>query len=255
MNDLIIYEQPLSETFRACLRLEQLFFSIEHQMEDCSFMGTRNTISTIIHILHLLDRPDLKSKLAKELSLQTTQLHRLENLPQTDKEKLYEVIKQLDELSRSFIDSSGKIGQNLREVSLLNNLRLHLMTPGGGLCFDIPVYHYWLNLPEEIRIETVKAWLAEFQHIRTAIGLLLRLVRESTPVHQKMASHGFYQELLDPQQHLRLIRVSLSKGLEAYPEISVGRHFVSIRFYEPQISSRPIPYQQNLPFGVAYCNS
>jgi cell division protein ZapD len=255
MEKVITYEQPLSEIFRACLRLEHLFAVIDQQQTDTSFIGTRDIVAAIINVLHLLDRPDLKSKLAKELSHQTTQLLRLENLPQTDKEKLYEVVKQLEELSRSFIDSNGKIGQNLREVTLLNNLRLHLMTPGGGLNFDIPVYHYWLSQSEEVRLETVQTWLLEFQHIRTAINLLLRLVRESTPVHQKMAAHGFYQELLDPQQHLRLIRVAIPAETEAYPEISIGRHFVSIRFYSPQITSRPTPYQHNITFGLAYCNS
>lgn len=255
MENVIVYEQPLSEIFRACLRLEHLFELIDHQLADTSFHGTRNIINVIINILHLLDRPDLKAKLAKELSHQTAQLIRLKKSPQTDKEKLYKVVKQLEELTRSFIDSSGKIGQNLRDVGLLNNLRLHLMTPGGGLNFDIPVYHYWLSQPEEIRLDTIRSWLMEFQHIRTAINLLLRLVRESTPIHQKIATHGFYQELLDAQQNLRLIRVSIPYDVRAYPEISIGRHFVSIRFFSPEIFLRPAPYQQNISFGLAYCNS
>lgn len=255
MDKVITYEQPLNEIFRVCLRLEYLFEQLDHELKDSSFIGTRNIIIIIINILQLLDRPDLKTKLAKELSHQTAQLLRLESMPQTDKDKLHEVIHQLEELSRCFIDSSGKIGQSLREIALLNNLRLHLMTPGGGLSFDIPIYNYWLNQPEEERMKTVKSWLGEFQHLRTAIDLLLRLVRESTPFLAKNATHGFYQELLDPQQNIRLIRVSLAHTVDAYPEVSVGRHFVSIRFFVPQISMRPSPFQQNLSFGLAYCNA
>lgn len=254
MNKAITYEQPLSEIFRACLRLEYLFSLLDHEFNDSSFIGTRNVITIIINILQLLDRPDLKTKLAKELSHQTAHLLRIENLPQTDKDKLHAVITQLEELSRCFIDSSGKIGQNLRDIALLNNLRLHLMTPGGGLSFDIPIYNYWLNQPEEARLETIKSWLAEFQHLRTAVHLLLRLVRESTPLQIKTATHGFYQELLDPQQNIRIIRVSMAHDLDAYPEVSVGRHFVSIRFFVPQINLRPTPYQHNISFGLAYCN-
>ncbi|HSW71481.1 MAG TPA: cell division protein ZapD, partial [Gammaproteobacteria bacterium] len=162
MDKAITYEQPLSEIFRACLRLEYLFDQLDHQLKDSSFIGTRNIMTIIIHILQLLDRPDLKAKLAKELSYQTAQLLRLENLPQTDTSKLHEIINQLEELSRCFIDSSGKIGQGLRDIALLSNLRLHLMTPGGGLSFDIPVYNHWLNTPEAERLETVKSWLGEF---------------------------------------------------------------------------------------------
>lgn len=255
MDNIIVYEQPLNETFRACLRLEYLFAQITHQLTDNSLAGTRNVVTLIINILHLLDRADLKTKLAKELSQQISNLARLANAPQADQDKLRGLTRQLEDLSRCFIDSSGKIGQNLRDIELLNNLRLHLMAPGGGLSFDIPVHHYWLNQPSELRRETIEAWLNEFQHIRTAVELLLHLVRESTAKESKLATHGFYQELLDPQGNIRLIRVFIPKEVKAYPEISVGRHFVSIRFFIPEINIRPIPYQQNLPFGVAYCNA
>jgi len=255
MENFIIYEQPLSEIFRVSLRLEYLFSMIDHYLPDSSYVGTRNLITIIINVLQLLDRPDLKAKLAKELSHQTAHLMRLENLPQADQGKLHEVIQQLEEFSRGFIDSSGKIGQNLRDIGLLSNLRLHLLTPGGGLSFDIPIYQHWLNQSEAVRREAIDSWLNEFQQIRSAISLLLRLVRESTPLQTKPATHGFYQELLDPQKNIRIIRVSIDRGIDAYPEISVGRHFVSIRFYNPQIVLRPIPYQDNLEFGLAYCNA
>lgn len=254
MENVITYEQPLSETYRACLRLEHLFGLIDYELTDTSFTGTRNTIALIINVLQLLDRPDLKSKLAKELGHQTSQLMRLESLPQMDKDKLHDIVKQLEDYSRNFIDSNGKIGQNLRDVGLLNNLRLHLTSPGGGLNFDIPVYHYWLHQPAELRMQTIQSWLLEFQHIRNAIKLLLRIVRESSTLRTVMATHGFYQELLDPQQHIRLIRVSIASELDAFPEISIGRHFVSIRFFSPHIVLRPTPYQQNISFGLAYCN-
>jgi cell division protein ZapD len=120
---------------------------MDHQIQDPTELGTRNVIASIINLLQLLDRPDLKAKLAKELSHQTSLLVRLQNTPEIDHEKLNILLKQLEDLARRFIDSSKKIGQNLRDVELLNNLRLHLASPGGGCSFDIPLYHYWLNQP------------------------------------------------------------------------------------------------------------
>src|SRR5690348_10896418 len=116
IDNVTIYEQPLNELIRACLRLEQLFFQLDHYISDTSQFGTRHVIALIINILQLLDRPDLKAKLAKELSHQINLLSRLENTPEIDKTKLSELLKQLNTLSRCFIDSSGKIGQNLREI-------------------------------------------------------------------------------------------------------------------------------------------
>ena len=132
INNTIIYEQPLNELIRVCLRIEQLFLQIDHQMVDTSMIGTRTLVASIINLLQLVDRPDLKAKLAKELSHQTSLLSRLENTPEIDQEKLRSILSQLETLARCFIDSSKKIGQNLRDVELLNNLRLHLASPGGG---------------------------------------------------------------------------------------------------------------------------
>src|SRR5207253_1066149 len=119
-------------------------------------------------LLQLLDRPDLKAKLAKELSHQMTLLIRLKDSPQIDQVILLSTLKQLEDLSRCFIDSSKKIGQPLREIELLNNLRLHLASPGGGCSFDIPLYHYWLQQPAKVRQATLLSWLNEFETIRIA---------------------------------------------------------------------------------------
>jgi cell division protein ZapD len=255
IENTIIYEQPLNELIRVCLRIEQLFQQVDHHIADRSILGTRNVITIIINLLQLVDRPDLKAKLAKELSHQTTLLSRLENTPEIDPQKLRETLSQLDTLARCFIENSKKIGQTLREVELLNNLRLHLASPGGGCCFDIPLYHYWLNQPVEVRETTLKTWINEFNQIRDAITIVLRLIREGSKFNHKTADHGFYQELLDPQVNLRLIRVAIPKDMAAYPEVSIGRHYLSVRFFSPTIQDRPTQYLDNIDFWISHCNS
>lgn len=253
-NNVIIYEQPLNELIRVCLRLEQVFLQIDHNLADQTTLGTRNVIVTIIQLLSLLDRPDIKAKLAKELTHHMALLAPLEKTPKIDQDKLQHLLKQLDELSRAFIDSSGKIGQNLREIELFNTLRLHLSSPGGGCSFDVPVYHYWLQRPLNERQATVQSWLEEFSKIRLAVELTLQLIREGTKTQKRVAEKGFYQEQLDPQTSLRLIRVAVPPDIEAYPEISVSRHFVGVRFYSPNIYERPTQYPENISFLLSYCS-
>lgn len=254
MKDKIIYDQPLNEIIRVCLRLEQLFLQIDHQLDDMSILGTRNLIGFIIDVLQILDRPDLKAKLAKELSILHTNLLRFGNSPEIDSEKFSQVIRQLDDLSRALIDTSGKIGYRLRDFELLNTLRLHFASPGGGCSFDLPLFHYWLQQPLEKRREIITTWLADFTQIRTAAALVLDLVRNNARIEEKTAIHGFHQELLDPQSNLRMIRIGLTQNSPTYPEISIGRHFFSVRFYIPEIEKRPIQFAENLSFWVAYCN-
>lgn len=255
MNGTIIYEQPLNEIIRVCLRLELLFQQIDHQLLDESQLSTRNIITYIINVLHLLDRPDLKAKLAKELSNLLANLLRYGNMPEIDSEKLNHITQQLEEHSRNLIDTSGKIGHRLRDMELLNTLRLHLASPGGGCSFDIPIYHYWLQQPKESRQTTIKDWLSEFAEIKSIVTLLLDIVRKNSKVEHKTAIHGFYQELLDPQSNLRMIRIGITHKIHAYPEISVGRHFLSLRYFSPDIENRPVQFADNLDFWIAYCNS
>lgn len=255
MKDMVIYEHPLNEIIRACLRLEQLFQQIDHQLRDRSIPGTRNIIATIINLLQILDRPDLKSKLAKELSQHHTNLQRYGDSPDIDAAKLAKLIQQTDEFSRMLIDSSAKIGQKVRDVDLLNSLRLHLATPGGGCSFDLPLYHYWLQQAEDIRYQAIMDWLSDFEQIKTIITLVLELSRKSGKSEEKIAAHGFHQELLDPQSNLRMIRIGVNHQLQTYPEVSLGRHFLSVRFFTPDIHKRPTQYNDNLPFLITYCGS
>ncbi|WP_172622711.1 cell division protein ZapD [Aquicella siphonis] len=255
MKETIIYDHPLNEVIRVCLRLEQLFEQIDHQLSDMSIFGTRSLVNLIINVLHILDRPDLKAKLAKELSILLANLQRYGHLPGIDEQKFRQLTRQLDELSRSLIDSSGKIGQRLRDIELLNNLRMHLASPGGGCSFDIPIYHYWLQQSVSVRKQTLLEWLSDFTQIRTACELVLQLVRNNARVEDKTAIHGFHQELLDPQSNLRMIRIGIQHEIPAYPEVSIGRHFFSVRFYSPHVEKRPTQYTDNLAFTVEYCNS
>lgn len=254
MNNTVIYEQPLNEVIRVCLRLEQLFHQIDHALDDNSITGTRSTILLIINVLQILDRPDLKTKLAKELTHHITNLNRYTSTPNIDLVKLKQLIQQLTDVARSLIDSTGKIGHRLRDIELLNNLRLHLASPGGACCFDVPVFHYWLQQSPDARRAALVDWLSDFHQIRSAIELVLQLVRNNAKIETKTAIHGFHQELLDPQSNLRMIRIGVDPTTMAFPEISIGRHFLSIRFYSPDIERRPSQFSGDLPFSLTYCN-
>ena len=252
MKETIIYEQPLNEIIRVCLRLEQLFQQVDHQLNDLSDLGARNLITFIINILQILDRPDLKAKLAREISHHLTNLRRYGNAPDIDARKLDALTTQLEKLSSSLIESSGKIGHRLRDIELLNTLRMHLASPGGGCSFDIPMFHYWLQQPSDIRKESILDWLSDFNEVREGVTLVLEIVRNNGKVQEKTAIHGFYQELLDPQSNLRMIRISIAADSHAFPETSVGRHFLSVRFFTPNIYQRAEQFTGNLPFSITY---
>lgn len=253
--DMVTYEQPLTEIIRVCLRLERLFLESDRHANDTTPAGTHHLVVTILNLLQLLERPDFKSKMARELAHHMQALSRLEKAEGVDQSKLQALLEQLENLSQLFINSSTKIGQILRQTELLNHLRLHLAAPGGGCSFDTPLYYYWLQLPSAERMATLHAWLAEFDNVRLASHLILKLLRTESHLQNRSAVKGFHQELLDAQGNLRLIRVMLPKQTQAFPEISLNRHFMSIRFLTPTIQTRPLQLQEDLSFLLGYCTA
>lgn len=253
-TDLIFYEQPINEHIRACLRLDYLFNEALYHVRGSSPWSSRNTLAAIADILNILERPDLKTKLAKELSRHLHNLKRLENTPNVDTRKLVPVLYELEELMDTLHATSGRIGKELRENEFVNTIRQRLSTPGGTSDFDMPAYCLWLHMPASERITQLTEWLSSFDVIRNTVNLLLKIVRQSALPQAKIASDGFFQMPLDPQAPCQLIRVQLATSPAVYPEISVGRHGISIRFIELVTSgARATQIKEAVTFDLTVC--
>ncbi len=253
-SDYITYEQPLSEHMRVCLRLEQLFDKISALKPDLSPWNTQVLMASLVDILIILDRPDLKSKLTKALSRLLEKLSPLQNANSIDQDYLGSLIAQIDDLLTHLINTNGKIAQSLRDNELLSALKQHHSTLGGPSCMDTPSYYYWLQLPKEQRSYDINNWLETLKPIENITDMLLQLARGSKDPMQKVAENGFYHQVLNPKENLGLIRITLPKAVEAYPEISVGPHRVNIRWYAPKSDDRSAPIEFDIPFEITCCN-
>ena len=85
--------------------------------------------------------------------------------------------------------------------------------------------------------------------------LVLRLIRDSAHPQTVIAVAGFYQQLVDPNTVCQLVRVVLPGSLQAFPEISGGRHRFTIRFLEqPSSASRAVQTDMDVTFELQCCN-
>lgn len=252
-DDSIIYEQPVNEHTRVCLRLERLFQQLDHTLRGPSVWDSRATVASLLEILYLLDRPDLKTKLTKELCRHIANFTKLDQRNGIDPKKLQHVLAQLESINERLHLTHGKFAQELRQNELLNSIRQYSLNPGGACAFEIPAYHYWLQRPSEERIQDLTSWLSRFDTIKETITLLLHLVRESATPQPFVAQQGFFQTMLDPQAPCQLVQVYIPKGEKFYPEISVGRHGIFIRFFSPNFYERAIQTRENLAFNMACC--
>lgn len=251
MLNEIIYEQPVNEHIRVCLRLELLFQQAKYRLQAGSIWDSRAAITTLIDILNLLDRPDLKTKLTKELCRYLSVLSRLERTTEVDHQKLSTLLIELENVIDSLQATQGKIGQDLRDSDFLSIIRQHHANPGGISEFDSPAYSLWLKQSIQQHHQDLENWFKAFDTIQTAVQIVLKIVRNSASPENQIAKAGFYQSVT--QTACQLIRVSLPHNSKLFPEISVGRHGICIRFFQLEIKERPKQISQEIPFKLTSC--
>ncbi len=253
MNDDIFFEFPLSERIRVFMRLEQLFLQIDHFMEGNSIWDSRAVISTLLDILTIFSRNDLKSEILKELDRHSSVLTRISQNQGVDLNKLKSILDELETISKRLYATSGKIGLSLMESELFKSISQRSSIPGGTCAFDLPEYHYWLEQKDSRRYKDLEQWIQPFTTIRQAIDLILRFIRQSSMPSQEIAESGFYQQSLDRGLPYHLLRVSIHQTLPYFAEISGGKHRFTIRFMAAIDSERPSQTNDNINFELTRC--
>ena len=207
MNDLIFYEFPLNERVRLFIRLEQLFHQFDHFMRGRSVWDCRAVVDTLIDIVGVFTRNDLKSEALQEIDRQTAVLNRMAKLYEgVNQDKLTEVVGRLEELSRELYSVPGKLGAPLMENDLFKGIVQRSAMPGGSCSFDLPAYHHWLEGDESARRADLEHWIEPFLKTRSAIEILLNFIRTSATPSQELATAGFFQKSLDHSLAFQLLR-------------------------------------------------
>lgn len=241
LKAMIIYEQPLNELIRICLRLEHLFKQIDQSRTQGD---QRQTLRAMLDILSITERADLRAKLVKNLSSHAEHLSFLEKNPNIDHQKLSRIIAELDALIDVLHSQPGRIGQDLRDNEFLNSIRQRLSMPAGECPFNLPAYHGWLTKTPANQSIQIEGWLESYQHLKAANQLILMLTRESAHSKTIMIQDGFYQQSLDSNQVGQLMRIILpfEEQSPIYPEISVGPQRFSIRLQRLDPSSSSLQH-------------
>ncbi len=254
-TDSIIYEQPLNEQMRICLRLEHLFTQLNQHILDPNIESSKVTITSILKILDVISRPDLKSKITQSLTQHASTLAQLEQFPQVDPDRLKEILMKLDRLIAGLHNNRSRIGGQLCNNEFLNQIRLSLGNPGGTCAFSNPAYSLWMQRSDKERIKDLKTWVSEFNELGDVVGTILKLTRNNSPGQKLIARDGFYHQNLNPTLPCEMIRVKVSTALRVFPEFSVGRHRLSIRFLVPNYhdNGRPTQIHEDFEFELSCC--
>lgn len=252
-ENIIYYEQPLNEKIRTFMRLEHLFLQSEHDFMGDDIWQSRSAINTLIEILAIFNRADLKTDFIKELERHAKTLEKMEQNPAVDHNRLAELLREMNHLAQYFHDFNGSLCSQLKQDEFLNTITQRSSIPGGSCSFDIPEYHHWLKQPPELRYEITKKWYSVFETPKKTIMLLLNIMRNSSLPTQQTANNGFFQETLDPNLPCKIIRVAVPANLPFYAEISGGKHRFVIRFINSALSEQSGQTTNDIDFELTRC--
>jgi cell division protein ZapD len=248
------YEQPLNERMRTFLRLEFLYQQFLYNHEFNSTWATRATIASLLEIMAILTRGDVRSEVHKELDMQIETLKRFQSQPEVDSGRLGTILNNLV-ASRGEIDAVGtQFLQPLKDSEFLSSIKHRSSIPGGTCEFDLPEFSHWLRQPFDRRQQDIDGWLSIIRPLCDAVTEMLWLIRESSQPQDKTAINGMYQHRMQKDASCRLLRVTLPHGSKLYPEISGSQHRFTIRFLEwSTINARAVQTGHDVKFKLSIC--
>ncbi len=254
MQKKIIYEQPLNERVRNFLRLEHLFSIIESRYDQSTSWDFRFLLESMLEIVDLLSRSDLKAELIKELEKHSSMLISLKDNPAVDQSRLVAINENIIQILKKLRESDYQPGNSLKTSELVNSFKQRTSIPGGTCNFDLPRFHHWLNLPIQKKRHDIQNWFKDIEPIKQAVEFALEMLRNSTNPSTETAEEGFYQRPIEPNLSCQLIRVLLPEVSSFYPEISGGKHRFTVRFMQSNDSAdRPIQTDSNVEFELHCC--
>ncbi len=248
------YEQPINERMRTFMRLEFLYQQMLYNSELEADWATRAATSSLLEIMAILTRGDVRSDVLKELDHQIDGLKRFQSQPDVDLRRLETLVANLA-TSRDELDTAGMhFLQPLKDCEFLSSIKHRSAIPGGTCEFDLPEYSHWLRQPFTRRQQDVHGWLGCIRPVCDAVIELLWLIRESAQPVDKVAINGMYQHRMQRDTTYRLLRVRLPDDSQLYPEISGSQHRFTVRFLEwSTIASRAVQTGHDVDFRISIC--
>ena len=256
MENRLVYEHPLSERIRTLLRIENLFSRLDHYSGSPDLRDMRLTVSLLIDLNDLLKWSDSKTDLARELERRRSVLSTLEGNPGVDTYKLKNILDDLNECLETLQDNAYQPGAALEKDELMTSIKQKSSVAGGVCNFDLPAYHYWLNKPTRVKQEHLRELLEDLSIIRKSTNLVLNLIRSNANPATETAREGFFQQSIETGVEFQLIRIIVPRDLKCFPEISGGKHRVTVRFMEQsETANRPEQTEEDVEFELHFCVS
>ena len=251
---MILYEYPFNERIRTYLRLEHLFHRLTRLLLREDPLDHHFALATMFEVMDVASRADLKSDVLRDLEKQKQLLNGYRGNPAISEQALDAIVAQLNHCFEALNGQTGKAGQSLTENDWLMSIRSRISIPGGTCEFDLPAYYAWQKNPAPERQADLQRWTATLKPLAEAVGLLLKLLRDSGAGQKVMAVGGQFQQNLPQGRTFQLLRLRVNPQAKLIPEISGNRLMVSVRFMRHEADDRLHACTQDTAFELTLCS-
>jgi cell division protein ZapD len=250
-----IFEQPLNERMRTFLRLDFLYSQALYHNEKASPWGSRAAVDSLLNILAILTRGDIRSDVLKEIERHLVLLNEFQHRQGIDTARLRALLANLVRLRSGLAAVGAAWLQPLRDSEFLAAIKHRSAIPGGTCEFDLPDYFFWLNQPPEQRTEAFSRWLIQLRPLCDAITELLWLTRQNGRAREELAAGGVFNVAFDRDTPYQLLRICLPAAMPLYPEISGSHYRCNLRFLQWHgLDQRPTQTEADVPFTLVCCS-
>jgi cell division protein ZapD len=200
----------LSERMRTFLRLEFRTSSSASARADVR-VGSRAAVASMLDIVAILGRGDVRGDVLKELERQIGVYDRYQNMAGIDEARLKRVLRNLQDLRQRLFALGPQFLQLIRDSEFLAAIKHRSAIPGGTCEFDLPDYSHWLSHAYEQRVADIESWMKNLRPLCDSIAELLWLLRESGHTSDQVATNGSFQHGM------------LGEGSPAAPRLAAAR--------------------------------
>jgi len=250
----LIFEQPLNERMRTFLRLDFLYSQALYHNEMQSQWGSRAAMGSLLDILAIAARGDVRADVQKELERHLAQLNVFQSKPGVDSARLRTVMSNLLRLRADLVACGSNYLAGLKDSEFLSAIRHRSAIPGGTCEFDLPDFFFWLNQATDQRARSFNEWLATLRPLCDAIAELLWITRQHGKPRQEIARGGVYHITFERDTPIQLVRIALPTGSGLYPETSGSHYRCSVRLLAWNgLNQRPQQTTEDVPFTLTCC--
>ena len=217
------------------MRLSHLMKRFNNHLDTPTPENCQAAVMVLLEIYSLSSRLDVKSATLHIMDGLAQNIRQNRDFNDAEQARIDRLLAKLEEKSKQLYSLSGQLGQHLKTNNFLNILMQRSSIAGGINGLDIPLFNYWLSLPEKKRVNDLNDWIAPYSLAFSAIEILMEVILGGKETQQLVAEGGFYQASLSPQNEYQILSVELPDNVGFYPEISAGKQRFSVRFVDASI--------------------